>query len=128
MSRPKVLLVDDYLDSLEVWAMYLNAEGFDVSTAADGIAALALITSTQLDVIVMDLDLPGMTGIEVAKALRARATVPRIPLIAVTGHTGTRLDAAREAGFDAALVKPCAPDALTSQIRQLLAARPTLPS
>lgn len=121
MSKPKVLLVDDYLDSLEVWALYLNAEGFDVSTAATGPEALALIATTELDVIVMDLELPGMTGIEVARTLRAQASTPRIPLIAVTGHTGSRLDAAREAGFDAALVKPCAPDALTSQIRSLLA-------
>ena len=90
--------------------------------------AMALIASTPLDVIVMDLDMPGMTGIEVAQALRAQVSGPRIPLIAVTGHTGTRLDASREAGFDAALVKPCAPDALTSQIRLLLTPSPLQPS
>jgi CheY-like chemotaxis protein len=92
MSRPKVLLVDDYLDSLEVWALFPNAEGFDVSTAADGPTALRMVESSTPDIVVMDLDLPGMSGI----------------------------DAAREAGFDAALVKPCAPDALTSQIWDLL--------
>jgi CheY-like chemotaxis protein len=121
MSRPKVLLVDDYLDSLEVWALYLSAEGFDVNTAADGLSALRLVESTTPDVVVMDLDLPGMSGIEVARALRAQPANVRLPLIAVTGHTGTKLDAARQAGFDAALVKPCPPDALTLQIRQLLA-------
>jgi CheY-like chemotaxis protein len=120
MSRPKVLLVDDYLDSLEVWALFLSSEGFDVNTAADGPTALQLVESTTPDVIVMDLDLPGMSGIDVARTLRAQAAHARLPLIAVTGHTGTKLDAARAAGFDAALVKPCAPDALTAQIRQLL--------
>jgi CheY-like chemotaxis protein len=120
MSRPKVLLVDDYLDSLEVWALFLSSEGFDVNTAADGPTALQLVESTPPDVIVMDLDLPGMSGIDVARTLRAQSVHARLPLIAVTGHTGTKLDAAREAGFDVALVKPCAPDALTSQIRQLL--------
>lgn len=120
MSRPKVLLVDDYLDSLEVWALFLTAEGFDVNTAADGPSALRMVESTTPDVVVMDLDLPGMSGIDVARTLRAQAANARLPLIAVTGHTGTKLDAAREAGFDAALVKPCAPDALTFQIRQLL--------
>lgn len=122
MSRHRVLLVDDYLDSLEVWAMYLTTEGFDVATAADGLAALEHILSNPLDAVVMDLDLPGMTGIEVAKALRANDATVRIPLIAVTGHTGSKLDDARKAGFNAALVKPCAPDALTSEIRRLLAA------
>lgn len=120
MTRPKVLLVDDYLDSLEVWALYLSAEGFDVNTAADGPSALQMVASTVPDVVVMDLDLPGMSGIEVARALRAQAANVSLPLIAVTGHTGTKLDAAREAGFNAALVKPCAPDALTTQIRHLL--------
>jgi CheY-like chemotaxis protein len=121
MSRPKVLLVDDYLDSLEVWALYLSAEGFEVNTAADGLSALQMVESTTPDVVVMDLDLPGMTGMEVARTLRAQAANARLPLIAVTGHSGSTLEAAREAGFDAALVKPCAPDALTSQIRHLLA-------
>lgn len=123
MSRPKVLLVDDYLDSLEVWALFLSAEGFEVNTAADGPSALRMVESTTPDVVVMDLDLPGMSGIDVARTLRAQTANARLPLIAVTGHTGTKLDAAREAGFDAALVKPCAPDALTSQIRQLLLPR-----
>lgn len=120
MARPKVLLVDDYLDSLAVWAMYLEAEGFEVSTAPDGPAAMAVITSAPPDLIVMDLDLPGMTGIEIATALRAQPVNSHIPLIAVTGHTGTRLDAARAAGFDATLVKPCDPDALMREIRTLL--------
>jgi CheY-like chemotaxis protein len=124
MPGPRILLVDDYIDSLEVWALYLSTEGFDVSTATNGRTALEIVGSRPLDVIVMDLDLPGMTGIEVARVLRAQASSAHIPLIAVTGHTGSRLDAARTAGFDAALVKPCAPDALMSQIRRLLPAEP----
>jgi CheY-like chemotaxis protein len=123
MSRPKVLLVDDYLDSLEVWALFLSGEGFDVSTAADGPTALRMVDSTTPDIVVMDLDLPGMSGIDVARTLRAQSAHARLPMIAVTGHTGTKLDAARDAGFNVALVKPCAPDALASQIWDLLSVR-----
>ena len=120
-----VLIVDDYPDALDVWEVYLRASGFEVLTAADGSQAL-LAASTHLpDIVVMDLEMPGLTGYEVARELRAHEATRGIPLIASTGHShSAQLDEARRCGFDSIIVKPCEPDALVLEIRRLLAAPP----
>ena len=116
-----ILLVDDYPDALDVWGLYLRAAGFSVLTAADGPAALAVATEQHPDLIVLDLELPGKSGIEVATALRAQPTTRDIPLIAATGYSHMKqIDLAHETGFDAVVIKPCDPDALLREIRRLL--------
>src|SRR6476660_377043 len=116
-----ILLVDDYRDALDVWRLYLRTEGFAVLTAADGLAALSVATEAQPDLIVLDLELPGKTGIEVARILRAQPSTQHIPLIAATGYSQVKqLDQAREIGFDAIVIKPCDPEALVLEIRRLL--------
>ncbi len=121
-SPVHVLLVDDYADALEVWELFLSAAGFSVSTATDGVAGLAKARQTRPDVIVMDLQMPGLSGGEVAQALRADAATRHIPLIAATGHSRTSPADARAAGFDSLIVKPCDPDDLVAEIRRLAAA------
>jgi CheY-like chemotaxis protein len=80
------------------------------------------------DIVVMDLEMPGLSGCDVARALRAVAATRHIPLIASTGHSHpAQLDEAQRAGFDAILTKPCEPDTLVFEIRRLLAARPAPP-
>ena len=116
-----ILIVDDYADALDVWQRYLQAEGFHVLTAADGHQALAVATSERPDLIVMDLELPGLSGLDVARTLRAQHATRHIPLIAATGHSRTALlDLARQSGFDLVLVKPCDPTALVREIRRML--------
>jgi CheY-like chemotaxis protein len=116
-----ILLVDDYPDALDVWGLYLRAEGFSVLTAADGPTALAVATQEHPDLIVLDLELPGKSGIEVAATLRAQPSTRDIPLIAATGYSHSKqLDLARETGFNAIVIKPCDPDALVMEIRRLL--------
>jgi two-component system, cell cycle response regulator DivK len=113
-----VLLVDDYPDALDVWDIFLTAAGCQVMTAGDGARALEVARSTRPDVIVMDLQMPGMSGPSLAKALRADAGTAQIPLIAVTGR---RMDPAeaRSLGFAALIVKPCEPEALLAEIRRV---------
>jgi len=121
LQRPTILWVDDYRDALEVWRLYLTSIGFSVSTAADGLAAIDIASETLPDLIVLDLDLPGKTGIEVAALLRAQESTRHIPFIAVTGCSErAQLDLARATGFSAVLVKPCDPSALVHEIRRLL--------
>ena len=73
------------------------------------------------DLIVLDLELPGLTGFEVAQRLRATPATSAIPLIAATGYSHARqLDMARQSGFDAVVVKPCDPDMLVEEIKRLL--------
>jgi CheY-like chemotaxis protein len=116
-----ILIVDDYPDALDVWDLYLQASGFAVLRAEDGLTALRSATESLPDLVVMDLELPGMTGCEVAKALRAGDATRHIPLIASTGHSlPAKLDEARRAGFDLVLIKPCDPGELVAQIRKHL--------
>ena len=95
-SRPRLLIVDDYADALDVWEVYLRTEGFDVLTAADGQTAFSHAVREKPDLIVMDLELPDKSGFEVARDLKARPDTCTIPLIAATGYSHAKqLDLAR---------------------------------
>lgn len=119
--RPTILIVDDYADALPAWELFLRAEGFEVLTAEDGPRALSCATAALPDLVVMDLELPGLSGCQVAEALRARVDTRHIPLIAATGFShSAKLDQARQSGFDSILVKPCDPTRLIAEIRRLL--------
>lgn len=121
-QRRRILLVDDYPDALETWGLFLRMRGFDVITAADGQAAIDLADTTRPDAIVMDLELPRLSGYDAARHLRRNPETARIPLIAATGHSYSREhERARDAGFDVILIKPCDPDALVKEIERLLA-------
>jgi two-component system, cell cycle response regulator DivK len=120
-----ILIVDDYPDALDVWDLYLRASGFDVLRAEDGESALQTACDHLPDLVVMDLELPGLSGIQVATALRERDATKHIPLIASTGHSlPAKLEEARRAGFDLVLIKPCDPVELVDQIRRHLASPP----
>lgn len=117
-----VLLVDDYPDTLEMWALYLRACGYGVFTASDGKEALGIAQAQHPNVVILDLDLPAMSGYEAARRLRSATGTSAIPLIAVTGYSNSaRIDAVRRAGFAAVLVKPCDPPTLVSEIERVLA-------
>ena len=121
---PAILIVDDYADSLEAWEIFLRSEGFDVISATTGAAALAAAASAIPALIVMDLMLPDLSGVDVARRLRAESRTAHIPLVAATGLSDPdRLAEARAAGFDAVLIKPCEPATLIATIRELLAAQ-----
>jgi CheY-like chemotaxis protein len=117
----RILLVDDYPDALEVWSLYLTMCGFDVVTAPDGARGLDAVHQYRPDLAILDLEMPSMSGYEMARRLRADASSSQLPLIAVSGHSQpARIEEARRAGFDRVLTKPCDPDRLCREIRQLL--------
>jgi CheY-like chemotaxis protein len=118
---PRLLLVDDYRDALDMWAVYLRARGYEIETASDGPSAVRVAAETLPDLIVMDLVLPGLNGCEAARQLRARPETARIPLIATTGNTEPEeLERARRAGFATIMIKPCDPPGLVGEIERLL--------
>ena len=122
MDAPaSILIVDDYVDALEAWRLFLRAAGFEVYTAADGVTALAEAVERRPDLIVMDLELPRMSGLDVAKALRQREDTRHIPLIVATGYSHAQtLAESQDVIVDAVIVKPCDPDKLVSEIKRLL--------
>ena len=116
-----ILIADDYPDAIDIWAIYLRAFGYKVSTAADGADALAQAEHLRPDLFVLDLEMPGISGFEVARRLRINPSTHDIPLIAATGYSHhSQLNLAREAGFDRIMVKPIDPDALVREIERLL--------
>jgi CheY-like chemotaxis protein len=112
-----VLLVDDYVDAREIWAMLLQASGYSVATAATGAAALQSAAERVPDAIVLDLQLPDLPGVEVGRRLRQQPATTDSLLIALTGRALTP-EAAGELGeiFDAVLIKPCEPQALIDRL------------
>ena len=121
VAATRILLVDDYPDALQIWGVYLRAMGYDVVEADDGLNAVTQAHLHHPDIIVLDLELPGITGFEAALRLRNSAETRGIPLIAATGYShATQLNQARASGFDAIVVKPCEPALLVSEIERLL--------
>jgi len=116
-----ILIVDDYPDALDIWTIYLQSMGYRVSTASDGAEAIAQAERLLPDLIVLDLELPRVSGYEAAARLRANPETRHIPLIAATGFSHERqLGRARDAGFDEIVIKPCEPEALIQLIERLL--------
>lgn len=116
-----VLLVDDYPDTLEMWTLYLRSHGYSVFTADNGIDALAMARAKHPSLVILDLDLPGISGYEVARRLRGGEDTSEIPLIAATGYSADQqIEDAKDAGFNTILVKPCDPEGLVRAIRNIL--------
>ena len=116
-----ILLVDDFEDGLEMYQEYLTYRGFHVVAARNGEETIAQARLHRPDVILLDLRMPGMTGTEVMRILRADPSFVRTPIIALTAHA---LDAERrlalDAGFDELIAKPCLPDELVAAVERVL--------
>ena len=107
IAARKILVVDDNVDAANTLHDLLDMDGFDVTTAYDGVAAVAAAATIQPEVVVMDIGMPGMNGYDAARLIRQQPGGPRIMLIALTGW-GQANDKKRAslAGFDHHLVKP----------------------
>lgn len=119
-----ILVVDDTSDTRELYSLYLSSRGFKVPTARDGLSGFDLACRHQPDVIVMDLSMPGLDGIEATRRLKADPRTSHIPVLLLTAYplravTGGAL----EAGANAFLTKPCLPDALEQHVRRLFRRR-----
>jgi CheY-like chemotaxis protein len=119
--RPLVLIVDDSQDIRDVFSMFLEHEGFTVLAAADGKRGLTLARKHRPKVILMDGGLPGLSGWDALREIRADPALARIPTLVVTGDS--RADAAERAfaaGAAGFLLKPFEMDELMRLIRGTL--------
>lgn len=121
-SGVHVLLVEDDDDNRELMAEVLAAAGYEVLSAASGRDGLKTLAERSVDVVVTDVGMPGMGGLEVAKA--AKAIAPGVPVVIVTGWV-ERDDITRARGreVDVVLIKPVDPDTLTAAVGDALRAR-----
>ena len=124
-ARPRVLVVDDEPPIVELVRGYLRREGWEVLTVADGPAAIAAVREHAPDVVVLDLMLPGLDGVEVCRQLRTFSDVYVIMLTA----RGEEIDrvVGLSVGADDYLVKPFSPRELVARIKALLR-RPRTPA
>jgi len=112
-GEPRVLVVDDNRDAADNLALLLRSHGLQVHVAYNGRGALELAEAAQPTVVVLDIGLPDLSGLEVARTLRRTPWATELMIIAVTGwgQPANRLET-RNAGIDAHLVKPVDPDEL----------------
>ena len=117
-SQPQVLVVDDDGTVADVVARYLQKAGYAVTCCADGPSALAAAAQNPPDLVVLDLMLPGIDGLEVCRRLRAIAPIPVIMLTA-RGEETDRI-AGLEIGADDYVTKPFSPRELTLRVQSVL--------
>jgi DNA-binding response OmpR family regulator len=118
MSGKKVLVVDDDVKTVELVKVYLNRDGYRVLTANNGIDALKMARENHPDLIVLDIMMPGMNGLEVCRTLRDESEVPIILLTALT--TDDDRLAGLNLGADDYVSKPFSPRELAARVRAVL--------
>ncbi len=120
-NRAKILLVDDEPDILEIVGYNLSQEGYQISTAANGKEAIAKAKSELPDLIIMDVMMPEMDGIEACENIRK---IPELANVIITFLTARNEDYTQVAGFDAGaddyISKPIKPKLLVSKVNALL--------
>ena len=118
----RILVVEDDPDIADLIRRYLQRGGFEVEIHASGRDALAAVGSSPPDLILLDMRMPRMTGLEACRALKAQPGTASIPVVFLSGRgLDDEVQSGLDAGALAFIVKPFAPDELVSEIEQLLA-------
>jgi CheY-like chemotaxis protein len=120
MSKSSVLIVEDNDDIRIPLALTLEREGFDVFAAEDCSSAFELLAHEQPDLILTDLLMPEMTGLEFIRQLRRTSGYTDIPIIAMSAYDNSYLAAAVLAGANAALHKPEDMDRVIDTVKEIL--------
>ncbi len=126
--KPKILIVDDESDALEILGFKLREAGFNPIFAKDGTRAIAAARDEKPDLMVLDLMLPEVDGLEVCKILRRDANTAKMPIIMLTARAA-EMDrvVGLELGADDYVTKPFSPRELVLRIRKLLARNSSTP-
>lgn len=119
--KPKILLIEDNDQNRYMATFLLEKHGFEVVAAVDGPAALEITAGVQPDLVLLDIQLPGMDGYTVARELRRNPALSQIPIVAVTSYamSGDR-EKAVEAGCDGYIEKPIDPSTFVEELRRFL--------
>ena len=118
---PRILVVDDDRTTLRMLSLQLKAAGYGVATARDGAAALARLASARFDLVLLDVWMPGMDGLEVLARLRGMPSRPRVVVMTADDTPDTLLKAVREHAFRY-VTKPVEPAELNAVVASVLAA------
>ncbi|NOY80609.1 MAG: response regulator transcription factor [Kiritimatiellaeota bacterium] len=121
MKKPTILVVDDERDIRDLVSYHLTRSGFMVVTAADGERALEVVRETVPDLIVLDLMLPGMDGLDVCRLLRRDPRTSHVPVVMLTARDDeTDVVTGLELGANDYVAKPFSPRILVARVRAAL--------
>lgn len=115
-AAPLVLVVEDDADAREMYEVLLAASGFRVVSAGNGVEGIDRARSLRPQLILMDLSLPAVNGLEASRKLKGDAATRDIPIVALSGNSID--DSGGRRMFAAALLKPCLPDDLVAEVRR----------
>lgn len=125
--KPKVLVIEDNEQNLYLVTFLLECHGLEIIPARTGPQGVAMAAHVRPDLILLDIQLPGMDGYEVARRLRALASLEGVPIVAVTSYA---MEGDRSRGMAAGCVgyieKPINPDTFFAQIREFLPPAPAV--
>jgi DNA-binding response OmpR family regulator len=120
-TPPRILIVDDNAETVDILRTRLHHEGYEIVTAREGEEALATVREVQPDLVLLDIMMPGMDGIEVCRRLKGDCSLPFMPIVMVTARADQRdVVAGLEAGGDEYLTKPVDQAALVARVRSML--------
>jgi CheY-like chemotaxis protein len=121
-SRPqkRIMIVEDNNDGREGMAILLRMEGFQVTSATNGYEALSVAESARPDLIITDLVMPGLDGIEMIKSLRQISDFTSLPIVVLTAHGKAKAEDAIKAGATRTMIKPVVVNEFLSLINNLL--------
>ena len=125
MKSTRVLLIEDNPQNRYLVCFLLGARGWEVLQAEDGPTGVAMAASEAPDLVLLDIQLPGMDGYAVAQALRACNTLSALPIVAVTSYAmpGDR-ERCMEAGCNGYIEKPIDPTTFADEVARFLPAQP----
>ena len=116
-----MLLVEDDEDTRDMYIEYFKFVGVRVEGASDGVEAVEKVRALKPDVVVLDMNLPGMSGWEVAHEVKASAETKAVPILALTADAMKGSEqAALDAGCDRYCAKPCLPEDLVVIVREMV--------
>ena len=120
-TPPRILIVDDNPENLDILQTRLARHGYEILTARDGEEALATARETRPDLILLDIMMPKLDGIEVCRRLKADRSLPFMPIVMVTAKADSKdIVAGLEAGGDEYLTKPVDQAALVARVKSML--------
>jgi two-component system, NtrC family, response regulator AtoC len=117
----RILIVEDDFDTRYVLSLILKKEGYEIWTAGDGECALAVACERRPDLIITDVSMPRLNGIDLTRRLRLNEDTSRLPVLAITGYGGQTVRNALEAGASACARKPIKFEEFIPIVRSLLA-------
>jgi DNA-binding response OmpR family regulator len=121
-TKANIVIAEDDLDILYLLVTQLTEAGFEIRAVTDGVAALAAIEADCPRLAILDIQMPGMSGLDVLRHIRANETISDLEVMLLTASAGrSEVDAGFAAGADDYVIKPFSPDELLQRVNVLTA-------